>query len=126
MELVPTPKPPTDKFGQVRNHSADDSRAGETPQSSAAIHQRSDVDATQVALHHTLGIGRNQASPGNHLHDGTTSEKLGGHVFDTTPGNEGKTIPALTLTGSRSSGAAVASLIAMLSKFVDFVDNTSA
>lgn len=128
MELIPSNEeigPPTDQFGEVKNFSEDKSRPGAPPQASAATHARSDVDSSVIALHHTLGSNRNQSSPGTHTHDGTTSNKLGPMQFDTTVGQEGKIIPALSITGSRGGNAAVASIIALLGNFVNFKDNTT-
>jgi hypothetical protein len=63
------------------------------------FHTYADTDSTKDAIHHTLGAGQNQAASGQHKHNGSDSPRLW----------EGKTI-----TGSRSSGAAVASIIALL------------
>lgn len=63
------------------------------------FHTYADTDTTKDSIHHTLGSGQNQAAAGSHKHTGADSPRLW----------EGKTI-----TGSRSSGAAVASIIALL------------
>ena len=63
------------------------------------FHTYADTDSTKDAIHHTLGSGQNQAASGSHRHNGSDSPRLW----------EGKTI-----TGSRSTGAAVASIIALL------------
>lgn len=133
MELRPTNnttnlRAPTDDFGQatVGQSKEDSSQQGSGPETSAKAHYRSDMDSSQQALHHSIGTGRNQASPGSHIHDGGTSNKLGEMVFDTTVGQEGKTIPMLSISGSRGGNAAVASMIALLKNFINFNDNTTA
>lgn len=83
------------------------------PRSVNLFHARSDVDSSPSAQHHTLGISHNQASPGDHIHDGRNSKLIG----------EGL---SLTISGSRGGNAAVASIITMLQKVIDFTDNTTA
>lgn len=62
------------------------------------FHTNDDTDARAEAHHHTLGALANQAAPGNHRHRGGDSEQLfAGDV----------------ITGSRTTGAAVASMIAL-------------
>lgn len=65
-------------------------------------HLNDDADRGPYALHHTLGKLPAQAAPGNH-----TTHNLG------------------TLTGSKASGAALNSVIAMLVK-LGAIDNTTA
>lgn len=70
-------------------------------ESSRELHRNADTDGSPQTLHHTLGSGRFQASPGSHIHDGGDSVLLLGDV---------------TITGSRSSGAALVSVIEALTK----------
>lgn len=114
-----------DNFGQVNVADKDRSRQGNAPGTTDEAHYRSDVDSSKQALHHSLGTGRNQASPGNHSHDGITGVKIGPREFDPTVGQEGKTRPALTLTGSKGGNAALTSLIAYLGNFFEFRDLTT-
>lgn len=67
------------------------------------FHTHADKDGSPTALHHTLGVKPNQASPGNHVHDGGSSALI-------------ESLADVTITGSRSSGAAVASIISALEK----------
>jgi hypothetical protein len=60
------------------------------------FHRRSDVDSRREAQHHTLGTDPTQSSPGNHTHDGSDSPSI---------------LTGTSLTGSRSDGTAVASII---------------
>jgi len=63
------------------------------------FHTNSDVDVRKDSLHHTVGQGPNQAASGDHNHyDGKSS-----------PLYVGKTI-----TGSRTNGTALASVIQIL------------
>jgi len=63
------------------------------------FHTNSDVDGSSKSLHHTLGSNRGQASPGDHTHDGGTSKLL---------------LEGLSVTGSRSGGGALLSVISVL------------
>lgn len=63
------------------------------------FHLHSDVDETRSSQHHTLGFGANQASPGSHKHDGNDSYQL---------------LENVEITGSRSGGGALASVISAL------------
>lgn len=63
------------------------------------FHTNSDVDGSSKSLHHTLGSNRGQASPGDHTHDGGTSKLL---------------LEGISVTGSRSGGAALLSVISIL------------
>lgn len=65
----------------------------------AEFHIFSDKDSSADAQHHTLGTGTNQASPGSHNHDGGNSVAL---------------LANYTISGSRSSGAALVSVIEAL------------
>ncbi len=65
----------------------------------ALFHTNSDVDGSSKAQHHTLGSNRGQASPGDHTHDGGTSKLL---------------LEGLSVTGSRSGGGALLSVISIL------------
>jgi len=121
--VYPSGKP--DDFGQVNVADKDRSRMGNFPDQTDSGHYRSDVDSSKQALHHSLGVGRNQASPGNHSHDGITGKKIGPLEFNPTPGFEGTTRPALTLTGAKGGNAALTSLIAYLGNFFEFRDLTT-
>lgn len=105
-----------DDYGQVDSGDKDLSRLGIPPGESDERHYRSDLDSSQQALHHTLGSGHTQAAPGDHQHDGRTSLKMGPLEFDPTPGNEGKTRPALTLA------ATAADIRTFLHNFFEFRD----
>lgn len=63
------------------------------------FHEKADTDGGVKAIHHTLGPAREQAAPGSHAHDGGDSLQL---------------LAGTTVTGSRSSGAALVSVIAAL------------
>lgn len=65
----------------------------------ADLHRNADTDKTAKSIHHTLGGTRNQAAPGDHIHDGGTS----GYLWE-----------GVTVTGSRTSGAALTSLLGFL------------
>jgi hypothetical protein len=62
-------------------------------------HTNSDVDGSDRAQHHTLGPRKGQASPGPHSHDGADSVLL---------------LDGVVISGSRSSGAALSSVISAL------------
>lgn len=66
------------------------------------FHSNDDVDVDTTAHHHTLGPGKNQAASGGHTHLGDDSALL----------FEGRTI-----TGSRTNGTALMSVIAILEEF---------
>lgn len=76
------------------------------------FHTNSDKDGSPKAIHHTLGPGPNQAAAGNHSHDGGNSAK--GII----------PLDGLSLTGSRSGGAALTSVIAALVQ-LGATDNTT-
>lgn len=61
------------------------------------FHSNADTDVRPEAIHHTLGSSPSQASPGNHTHNGSDSPLL---------------LDGIQITGSRSDGSAVASIIA--------------
>lgn len=65
----------------------------------STFHTNSDVDGSSKAIHHTLGPNRGQASPGDHTHDGGTSKTL---------------LEGAIITGSRSGGTALSSVISIL------------
>lgn len=121
--LYPDDSP--DNYGQVNNPDKDRSRLGMPPNTSASDHYHSDCDSSPQAQHHSLGANRNQAAPGNHSHDGVSSAKIGPMEMDPTPGNEGKTRPSLTITGSKGGNAALASLLSYLQNFFNFRDLTT-
>lgn len=73
--------------------------SGSSAQQVSKFHEKSDVDSGSSAQHHTLGPGIDQAAPGSHTHDGSDSASLW----------EG-----FTITGSRTNGGAVASIISLL------------
>ena len=75
----------------------------------AEFHSNADTDSSQAALHHTLGMGANQAAPGYHTHDGSNSPLL---------------LEGYTLTGSKSTGAALASIVGALVR-LGAVDETT-
>lgn len=74
---------------------------GDPPQASDVehFHTNADADVRPEALHHTLGGNPNQASPGNHNHDGGTSALL---------------LDGIVLTGSKTDGTALNSVISAL------------
>lgn len=63
------------------------------------FHTNSDKDGSPTASHHTLGNGPNQAAPGDHTHDGGSSKQL---------------LEGTNITGSKSGGTALDSVIAAL------------
>lgn len=73
-----------------------------SPREVADFHTNDDVDSRTQAHHHTLGSRHEQAAPGDHAHDGGTS------TSQIIPLN------GFNITGSRSSGAALNSIIAAL------------
>ena len=62
-------------------------------------HTNADTDGSREAEHHTLGPGNAQASPGDHDHRGGSSVLL---------------LQGTDISGSRSGGAALVSIIAAL------------
>lgn len=120
-EISPVTRP--DRFGQVYDNQKDHTD-GSGPSNAQSVndHQSSDVDAHQRSQHHTLGTSRNQASPGNHIHDGITSPKLGLLKMDPA-GNV--TVPQDTLTGAKGGNVALANLITLLQKYINFTDGTT-
>lgn len=74
------------------------------------FHTNDDTNSSRNAHHHTLGPGPNQASPGSHVHDGNDSAQL---------------IPGTAITGSRSGGGALSSVISLLTT-LGAVDQTTA
>lgn len=63
------------------------------------FHTNSDVDVRKESLHHTIGMGPNQAAPGDHNHfDGKSAPLFSGK----------------TITGSKTNGTALASVIQIL------------
>lgn len=74
------------------------------------FHQNAAVDSSPGDMHHTIGTDKNQASPGNHTHEGKFSKALGAGT---------------TITGSRSGGSALTSVIAALVQ-LGFKDSTIA
>lgn len=74
--------------------------AKDTPQFEVtAFHKHADTDGGRTALHHTLGSQKDQAPPGNHDHHGGDSVLL---------------LKDIVLSGSRSGGAALVTIIAAL------------
>jgi hypothetical protein len=63
------------------------------------FHNNADTDGGVGSIHHTLGPGRFQAAAGSHLHDGGDSAPL---------------LDGQIITGSRSGGSALSSVIAAL------------
>jgi hypothetical protein len=74
------------------------------------FHNKSDVDSASTAQHHTLGPRADQAASGKHNHDGRNSPKI---------------LEGTTLTGSRSGGSALDSVISALVQ-LGATDSTSA
>lgn len=103
------PVVPGDPYGGIK-----DPKQGQPPSAFEVnrFHTNSDRDKDQKAVHHSLGIDHNQASSGDHVHDGKSSRQLG---FG----------QGLSISGSRGGNAAVASIIALLSNFIEFDDNTT-
>lgn len=63
------------------------------------FHTNDDTDARRESHHHTLGPLPTQAAPGDHTHDGGDSALL---------------LAGVTITGDRSDGTALASVISAL------------
>lgn len=84
-----------------------------TPQEVADFHTNADIDSDSASLHHTLGLGITQASPGGHTHNGRDSKLL-------------KPLIATTVTGSRSGGAALTSLLTQLAAQGIIINSTTA
>lgn len=63
------------------------------------LHTNADTDVRRESVHHTLGPLPTQAAPGNHRHRGGDSELL---------------ISGETVSGSRTDGTAVQSIIQIL------------
>jgi hypothetical protein len=74
------------------------------------FHNRSDIDSSPTAQHHTLGLKRDQAASGAHRHDGRDSQLI---------------LAGVSITGSRSGGGALDSVLAILEQ-LGAVDNTTA
>lgn len=98
-----------DPFGKIKNEAADPSPP---PREVNLFHSNADTDSSVGASHHTLGIKHNQAAAGDHVHDGISSRKLGY--------NQG-----LILTGAKGGNTALANLITLLQKVIDFTDSTT-
>lgn len=81
-----------------------------SPQEVKDFHENADTDGSDKAIHHTIGPGLDQAASGQHTHDGGSSVQL---------------LKGYTLTGSRSGGAALVSVIGALVK-LGADDTTSA
>ena len=109
----PYPHPQSDRDGDYDNQDKDYSKSSSySSGDSDSLHARCDVDSSIFASHHTLGSGPNQAAPGFHVHDGVRTPKIGQGL-------------GFVITGSRGGNAAVASIIAMLAKVIDFTDSTT-
>lgn len=74
------------------------------------FHTNDDLDRDSNAHHHTLGVGINQAASGGHNHDGTNSVQL---------------LAGFTLSGSRSGGGALITIISALEQ-LGATDSTTA
>lgn len=74
------------------------------------LHTMSDKDSSADAQHHTIGTNVNQAASGAHNHDGKNSPAL---------------LAGYSISGSRSSGAALLSAIQALVQ-LGATDNTTA
>ena len=79
-----------------------------TPSQVNEFHARADTDSSSIAVHHTLGIKHDQSSPGDHKHDGKNSRKI---------------LEGVSITGDRSDGTALISVIDAL-QFLGATDNT--
>lgn len=84
--------------------------ASPDPMAVRLFHLYSDVDTDWQAQHHTLGPGNNQAAAGSHIHNGSDSPLL---------------FEGVVISGSRSSGAALLSVISLLTQ-QGAVDQTTA
>lgn len=73
------------------------------------LHTNADTDVSAVSAHHTLGVNSTQASPGSHRHNGQDSLQLGA---------------GLSITGSKSDGSALASIIDTLTSVLGVADET--
>lgn len=71
------------------------------PQVVKDFHKRADTDSSAQAIHHTLGSKSGQAASGDHNHNGSNSLKI---------------LKGTTISGSRSGGAALVSVIDALEK----------
>jgi hypothetical protein len=77
---------------------------GQTPSAEIvdSFHTNADTDVRRESIHHTLGPLPTQAAPGNHSHKGGDSELL---------------FTGETVSGSRTDGTAVQSIIQILVAF---------
>ena len=98
---------PEDPFGPIKEAKQ---KTTPPPDEVNRLHDKSDVDSSQMAQHHTLGLKHDQASPGDHTHNGQNSKLLMENV---------------TISGSRGGNAALASLITALSDALGFTDGTT-
>lgn len=103
------PEHAEDPFADIKSDKGPNSPS---PMEVKKFHRRSDVNSGALAQHHTLGIMHVQASYGDHTHDARTSRKVGAGL-------------GLTITGSKAGNAAVASIITMLARVLEFTDNTT-
>ena len=77
------------------------------------FHTHADTDGGPKSVHHTLGPNAGQAAAGNHTHDGGNSAALD------------KLLEGITVTGSRGSNAALASLLTQLAAKFGLTDSTT-
>jgi hypothetical protein len=98
---VPLPDVPEGSGQQV---------ASPDPMAVRLFHLYSDVDTDSNAQHHTIGPGINQAASGSHTHNGSDSPLL---------------YEGITISGSRTSGAALLSVIQLLTQ-QGAIDQTTA
>lgn len=75
------------------------------------FHTNDDLDRDSNSHHHTLGVGVNQAASGAHNHDGSNSVQLG---------------KGITISGSRSGGGALISILTALEQILGVDDQTTA
>ena len=75
------------------------------------FHTNDDLNRDAQAHHHSLGIGVNEAASGAHTHDGTNSVQLGAGII---------------ISGSRSSGGALLSVIQAMVQILGVEDSTTA
>ena len=100
---APERLPQTEKVTGPQRKDPDRDVKSPDPSPSAEIvrqfHKNSDVDVRPESIHHTLGAGKNQATAGDHNHNGGNSKLL---------------LEGYTITGSRSAGTTITSIIAAL------------
>jgi hypothetical protein len=107
---MPVNKTPTSRSPGKQDTGAKNVKSYPTAQQVNEFHRNSDLDKDRESQHHSLGPSRYQAAPGDHNHDGSSSSL----IFDN-----------VTITGSKSSGAAFTNLMVQLAK-IGLIDGTTA